>query len=279
MSQVAEKRIAITGAASGLGRALALQFARQGWRVAIGDLNEGRGLETVKAVQSLGVDAFFQHLDVRDMHSLEAWRDAIISRWQGLDLIINNAGVATHGAIDVSSIEDWNWIVDINLMGVVRACQIFTKVFKNQGHGYIINIASMAGLGHIPEMGGYNVTKAGVVALSETLKVELQPSHIGVSVVCPGFFPTNLSESIRSSNPQIKQAISKAFSKSKLSADDVARYTYDKFMSKTFYILPHRNFALFWYLKRLSPPIYFWLLAKNWKKELGVSGLLETKSK
>lgn len=262
MSAKTGKRVAITGAASGLGRSLALHFAREGWQIALGDINDQRGQETQAAITALGVDAFYQHVDVREEASIVKWKDAIVKRWGTLDVVINNAGVACHGRIDESPLDDWDWIIDINLMGVVRGCKIFTSLFKAQGHGHIVNVASMAGLIHSPEMNSYNVTKAGVVALSDTLKSELKSSNIKVSVVCPGFFPTNLTENTRSPNPNIKSVIGKLFSKSKLKAEDVARIVYEGVKAGKFIILPHKDYAAFWYMKRYSPTLYFWSMGR-----------------
>jgi NAD(P)-dependent dehydrogenase (short-subunit alcohol dehydrogenase family) len=266
MSQDSRKRVAITGAASGLGRCLALQYAREGWNVALADINDERGLETQNEILALGVDAFYTHVDVREENSLLRWKDVIVKRWSGLDVVINNAGVAVHGRIDETPDEDWDWIIDINLMGVARGCRIFTSLFKAQGYGHIVNVASIAGLIHSPEMNSYNVTKAGVVALSETIKAELEPFGIKVSVVCPGFFPTNLTENTRSPNPNIKTVINKLFQKSKLKAEDVARIVFEGVKSGRFYILPHKDFAAIWYMKRFSPSVYFWAMSKMVKK-------------
>jgi NAD(P)-dependent dehydrogenase (short-subunit alcohol dehydrogenase family) len=266
MSQESRKRVAITGSASGLGRCLALHYAQQGWNVALADINDARGQETQQEILASAVDAFYTHVDVRDEKSILKWKEAIVKRWGGLDVIINNAGVAVHGGIDETPPEDWEWIVDINLMGVVRGCRIFTSLFKAQGYGHVVNVASIAGLLYSPDMNSYNVTKAGVVALSETMKAELQPYGIQVSVVCPGFFPTNLTENTRSPNPEIKKVINKLFAKSKLKAEDVARIVYEGVQAGRFYILPHRDFAALWYVKRFSPSLYFWAMRKMVKK-------------
>ena len=110
---------------------------------------------------------------------------------------MNNAGIATGGRIDVESLDEWDRVVDINLMGVVRGCRAFTPLFKRQRSGHIVNTASAAGLVHPPMMSSYNTVKAGVVALSETLSHELHPYGVTVSVVCPSFFRTNLADSIQ----------------------------------------------------------------------------------
>ncbi len=262
MTRFPEKRVAITGAASGLGRAMAVFYAKQGWKVALADIHDQRGEETLELIRKLGGDCFYTRVDVREDQSLEQWKNAIVKRWGGLDIIINNAGVGSHGSIDEASLDDWDWVIDINLMGVVRGCRIFTNLFKKQGYGHIVNVASIAGLIHSPEMNSYNVTKAGVVALSETMRAELQPAGIQLSVVCPAFFQTNLTENTRSPNPNIKSVINKLFSQSKISADDIAKIVFESVQAGKFYILPHKNFAAIWYLKRYSPSLYFMLMGK-----------------
>ncbi|MBK8972894.1 MAG: SDR family oxidoreductase [Hahellaceae bacterium] len=250
------KRVAITGAASGLGLALAKKYAAEGWRVALADIQDEAGEAAVKSLALAKDYAFYTHVDVCNTADLQAWRTDIERRWDGLDLLINNAGVATHGAVDEAPLEDWEWVLNINLMGVVRGCKIFIPLFKRQHHGQIVNIASMAGLVHSPEMGSYNASKAGVVAVSETLYGELAGLDIGVSVVCPGFFPTGLAKTARTTNPQVKQVIEKLFQTSRLSADDIADQIFKGAEAGRFYILPHFNYRLVWWLKRYIPELY-----------------------
>jgi NAD(P)-dependent dehydrogenase (short-subunit alcohol dehydrogenase family) len=166
-------RVLITGGASGFGQALATHYARTGHRVLVTDLaHDAPG----------GV--LYRPLDVRDD---EAWSGAvrwIDGNWDGLDLLVNNAGVAAGGRFDSSPVDDWEWLIDTNLMGVVRGCRAFMPMFKSQRGGRIVNVASMAGLVHPPGMSSYNAAKAAVVALSETMLHELAPYGVGVSVVC-----------------------------------------------------------------------------------------------
>lgn len=143
----------------------------------------------------------YLRLDVRrddDWAAAVAWVD---ERWGGLDLLVNNAGVASGGRIDTVPTAEWQWIVDINLLGVARGCFAVTPLFKRQRAGHLVNIASMAGLVHPPTMSAYVATKAGVVGLSESLRYELEPWGITTSVVCPSFFRTNLADSLRDSDP------------------------------------------------------------------------------
>jgi len=143
--------------------------------------------------------------------------------------------------------------MDINLFGVVRGCKVFTRLFKQQGHGYFVNIASMAGLIDSPMMSSYNASKAAVVMLSETLQIELADEGIGVSVVCPSFFKTNLAESMRSTDPRIVKSLHKLFEHGKVSAGQIAAQIYQAQQAGRFYVLPHADARKVWRLKRLLP--------------------------
>lgn len=252
------KRIFITGGASGLGRALALHCAQAGFRVLICDLNNERGQETVSLLRKSGAeDASFLNLDVRSEAALIEARDFLELKWGGVDVVVNNAGVAQAGKIDDVSIDDWEWVVDINLLGVVRGCRTFTPVFKKQGHGHFINIASMAGLLEGPEMSAYSVTKAGVVKLSEVLDMEFAGQNIRVSVVCPAFFPTNLGESLRSTSPDTRQSLQRAFGNSPISCEQVAYQVFRAIEEPRFWVLPHRRERWLWWLKCILPQVWF----------------------
>jgi NAD(P)-dependent dehydrogenase (short-subunit alcohol dehydrogenase family) len=258
-------RIFITGGASGLGRALAERYARAGYRVCIGDLNDARGAETVAALNALGVaEAEYRHCDVTQEADLESAAKWLEERWGGVDIVVNNAGVAQAGGIDEVSIDDWRWIIDINLMGVVRGCKVFTPLFKRQGRGHFVNVSSMAGLMDVPRMDSYNASKAAVVSLSETLQNELYDEHIGVTVVCPSFFKTNLTESMRTPDPGLRIAMEKLLSRSPITAEDVAQHVYRAVERNQFYVLPHPEARRAWLIKRLLPrKLYTALMRKN----------------
>lgn len=252
----AKKTVAITGGASGLGKAMALRYARAGWGVAIADLNDERGEATQAELNDLCGDACYHHVDVRDASAVAGWRDAILERWGHIHVVVNNAGIASHGGIAESSLEDWDFAIDINLMGVVRGCKFFSQTMKQQGYGHIVNIASMAGLIHSPEMNSYNATKAAVVALSETMLFELAPFGIGITVVCPGFFQTNLAESTRSPDSHAQAHVSKMLATSDITADDIADQVFSAVESNQFMLLPHKSYRNTWYWKRFMPSLY-----------------------
>jgi len=264
------KRIFITGGASGLGRALAENYALAGWQVCIGDLNDVRAAETLAALEAIGAVCQYLKCDVTkesDLAKAEAW---LQKNWNGVDIVVNNAGVAASGGIEELSMTDWEWIVDINLLGVVRGCKVFTPMFKRQRSGQFINIASMAGLIHPPMMSAYNATKASVVALSETLYAELAPHGIKVSVVCPAFFRTNLAETQRAANPDVERLTTKLVNKAKVSADEIAKKVKKAVEQGDFHILTHKTERNIWLFKRAVPyRVYAAAVARQTAKMMG----------
>ena len=203
----------VTGGASGLGAALVDEFLKRGDRVLVTDL-----ADTYDAPP--GAD--YRKLDVtsdRDWSEARAWVDLA---WGGLDVLVNNAGIATGGRLDVVSLEEWQGVIDINLLGVVRGCRAFVPMMKAQNSGHLVNTASLAGLVHPPGMASYTAVKAGVVAISETLSYELSPWNIAVSAVCPGFFRTNLASSLAGSDSAVDKIAARLIEKSPLTAPQIA---------------------------------------------------------
>lgn len=251
-----QNRIMITGAGSGLGRELALRWAREGCQLALADVNEAGLAETLKLVREAGGDGFIQRCDVRDYSQLTALAQACEERLGGIDVVINNAGVASGGFFNELSLEDWDWQIAINLMGVVKGCKAFLPLLQ-KSHGKIINIASMAALMQGPAMSNYNVAKAGVVALSESLLIELRDEQVGVHVVCPSFFQTNLLDSFRGPTPAMKQQVGKLLESSPISAADIAEYVYAEVAKGSFMILPHEQGRMAWALKQKNPQLLY----------------------
>ena len=212
-----QNRMMITGAGSGLGRVIAMRWARDGWRLALADVNEAGLAESLKLVREAGGDGFTQRCDVRDYSQLTALAQSCEEKFGGIDVIVNNAGVASGGFFGELSLEDWDWQIAINLMGVVKGCKAFLPLLE-RSKGKIVNIASMAALMQGPAMSNYNVAKAGVVALSESLLVELALVEVGVHVVCPSFFQTNLLDSFRGPSPEMKHQVGKLLESSPISA-------------------------------------------------------------
>ncbi|MDE3010929.1 MAG: SDR family NAD(P)-dependent oxidoreductase [Pseudomonadota bacterium] len=247
----------ITGAASGLGRELARQYLAAGWRVAVFDCDHA-GL----AAAWPDADARVLVLpgDVRSEHDLAGARDRVLTEWGRIDLLVNNAGVALAGALEACSADDWEWIVQINLLGVVRGCRLFLPAMRAQRAGHVVNVASMAGLLYPPGMAAYCATKAGVIALSEVLQAELDGSGIGVSVVCPAFFRTGLARTSRTATPELRRVIEHLVGDSTVPAARIAAAIRAGVSHRRFLITTHRRESLVWLCKRLLPQTWFFRL-------------------
>ncbi len=249
-------KVLITGAASGLGRALALRYAREGAAICIADINMGGAAETLNMVESTGGSGWIYELDVRSEANWNALRDEVVKRWNGIDLVINNAGVATGDRIDAGDWEWWNWIIDINLKGVALGCRTFTPLMKQQGSGAFINVASLAGLLKAPSMASYNATKAAVIAISETMHFELLPYGINVTALCPGFFRTNLNHGMKTSDPDMLKFVDKVFEASALDADDIADAAYKAVQKNQMICNPHPVGRRTYFIKQYLPFLY-----------------------
>ena len=247
------KRVFITGGASGLGQALAMHYAGQGWRVLVGDLDRERCAEMLAQLRAVSPTSDAIACDVTVEADLQAAADWLQQHWGGVDVVINNAGVAQMGGIDIASADDWQWIVDINLLGVVRGCRVFTPMLRAQGGGQLVNVASMAGLVHMPHASAYNATKAAVVALSETLQLELEADRIGVTVVCPAFFRTALARNMRASDPALEAMTKRLVERARIGPEDIARQVFEGVQRGDTHILTHPEARRAWWLKRVLP--------------------------
>jgi NAD(P)-dependent dehydrogenase (short-subunit alcohol dehydrogenase family) len=247
MKHLEGKTAAITGAGSGLGRAMALAFAREGMKIASADVDQ-KGLDETVAL--LGEASLFSmRVDVSKEDDVQAFSNRIDKPF----LVCNNAGVSPLGAVWENSVGDWQWILNVNLWGVIHGVRAFTPRLIAQGEGHIVNTASVAGLISPPGSGAYNVTKHAVVALSESLHHDLRErnSNVGVSVLCPAYVPTGISSSERnrpaglspgivSETTRAKEAtLKKAVASGRLTADDVAKAVVAAVKEDRFYILTH----------------------------------------
>jgi NAD(P)-dependent dehydrogenase (short-subunit alcohol dehydrogenase family) len=200
------KRAFITGAGNGLGLELVRALTRDGWTVGLFDRNVER-LSVVEAdLSAAGFPVLAYPGDVTHADELTVAVNSFAGSHDGLDLMINNAGVAASGGLMDISVEDWRWIIDINFMGVVHGCRAALPHLQRNGSGLLINIASAAAFAAAPGMTSYNATKAAVLSLSETLAAEMLGTGLQVSVVMPGFFKTGLLDSFRGSDAARAQA-------------------------------------------------------------------------
>jgi NAD(P)-dependent dehydrogenase (short-subunit alcohol dehydrogenase family) len=259
MKTFTEKTAVITGAASGFGLEFARMGAQHGMRLVLADLQQD-ALDTVVAeLQGKGAQAIAVRCDVSDAQQVQAVADATVQAFGVPHLVFNNAGVGSGGLIWENSVKDWEWVLGVNLWGVIHGVRIFTPLMLKaakedaQYEGHLVNTASMAGLLNAPNMGVYNVSKHATVSLTETLYQDLSlvSTQVSCSVLCPYFVPTGISHSHRSrpadkagGKPTKSQLIGqtmveKAVSSGKLSAVDVAKIVFDGIAARQFYLYSH----------------------------------------
>lgn len=249
------KKVVITGAGSGLGRALALRYSADGAEICVADVNEQGGKETVEKITQLGGSAFFLTCDITKQWDVDKLAASLSERWQSVDMLVNNAGVATAGPIESESMEQWQWVLDINLVGQVRVTKALLPLLRNSraAERDIINIASQAGITPAPGMGSYSVTKAAMVSFAETAYLELADEGIHVSVVCPSFFDTNLNESLRSDDPGAQAKVNKMIKRSGVTADLIANQIHRQVSARKFMVITHKAGRSAHRLKRFLP--------------------------
>ena len=241
----------ITGAGSGIGRELALACARQGAKVALADIDAAGLAETGRHVTT---DSLQVRCDVSKADDLERLADLTYGKFGAAHLLVNNAGVAVCGPAWAATLEDWKWVLDINLMGVVHGIRAFVPRMLSQGQeGHVVNTASVAGLLSLPGSAVYCVSKHAVVTLSECLLHDLRVagSRIGVSVLCPAFVNTGIAQSQRNRPAELAQtnplaapyeeAMRRAVAAGKITAADVAALTLEAVKNDRFYVLPHQK--------------------------------------
>ena len=255
--------IAITGAGSGFGAALAHRYAAAGWNVAVTDIDEARARQTLFEIKSFAGDSFAMPLDITSAEHWQQLQDTVMEQWGGLMVLINNAGVAAAGNIEDTSIEDWQWVLDIDLLGVVRGCHQFAAMMKRQQAGHIVNISSFAGLAGLPFVSAYGVAKAGVVALSEALRAEMHPYGVGVTVACPAFVKTGLLDTFRSTKDDTRATVNRWMETSGVTAEQVAEDIANAVRENTFLLLTHDKTRTAWRLKRWLPERYYKMVAKR----------------
>ena len=257
MTESHNARAVVTGAGSGIGRAFALELAKRGGEVVCADISLARAEETVRLVVENGGTA---HPVVCDVASREQVEDlalfAELTFGAAPTLVINNAGVGIGGTpVGDIGFDNWNWALGINLWGVIHGCEIFTPGMRAAGKGGFINVASAAGFAAAPLMGPYNVGKAGVMSLSETMAAELSGTGIRVTVLCPTFVKTNVAIDGRITDTGAKLA-GKLMASTGFSPERIAVDTLNKYDRGRLSVVPQIDAKLIWRLKRIAPALY-----------------------
>lgn len=257
MEELKGKTAVISGGAEGIGLSIAHELGNQGMNLVLADINAQQLARAEQGLLDAGVLVHTVGLDAADLTQWETVAQEAVSRFGKVHLLVNNAGVSGHtAAVDDTQDEEWRWVVDVNLMGVVHGTRVMVPLIKShQEGGWIVNVASMAGFAGLPLGSPYSATKAAVVALAESWRAELEPENIYVSVLCPGFVKTRIHESERN-KPDAYAAESKAPSGiaqlmsdqvaavvgSGMDVDVVGKRVVEAIQAKELYIFTHPNF-------------------------------------
>lgn len=254
MQPLRDKVAVITGAAGALGMALATRFASEGMRLALADVDAAALAATEKTLSAAGAKVVSLPVDVAQLADVKALAERTLAAWGAVHIVCNNAGVAPLGAVWEATSADWDWVLGVNLKGVIHGVQVFTPLLLAQNAGHIVNTASVAGLISPPGMGAYAVSKHAVVALSECLYHDLQQreSAVRCSVLCPAYFPSGIADSERNRPAHLHEEAGKSLQRQeqeaglrravqsgRMSADDIAHATLRAVLEERFWILTH----------------------------------------
>ena len=250
MQELAGKVAVITGGGSGFGLAMGHKFAAEGMAVVLADIDEAALQEAAAEIDG---EVMTHRADVTKFEDMEALAAAAIDRFEQVNVVCNNAGIAAFGGMLEMSVSDWQWVIDVDLMGVVHGVKAFLPHLVEHGDGHIVNTASVSGFLSQPGMSAYNAAKFGVIALSESLFYELQvlESTVGVSVLAPAWVQTRIFEADRyrpgAESPEgtvaelVRPMMVKLAERGRLTAEDIADRVAEGVKANQFYILPHKG--------------------------------------
>jgi len=279
VTDLSGKTVLVTGSGSGIGRASALAFARRGANLVLCDINK-EGLDGTEAeLHALQRGDVSSHLvDVADRRQMADFAAAVHERVGAVDILMNNAGVAIGGAFLDTPLDDWDWIVGINLMGVVHGCHFFVPRMVERGRGgHVVNVSSAAGYTASSALPAYVTTKFGVLGLSESLRDELIPHRIGVTAICPGIIDTPITRAAKLVGPiateQMRAEMVSRYQRRGYGPDRVAENVL-RAIQRNRAVAPISPEAwVLYYLKRFAPGLLRWVAhraALRQRRQLGV---------
>jgi NAD(P)-dependent dehydrogenase (short-subunit alcohol dehydrogenase family) len=276
ISNLSGKVVLVTGAGSGIGRETALAFARRGADLVVCDVNETASARTADDIRALGRKAASHFVDVADRERMRAFADAVHAEVEAVDVLVNNAGVGLGAAFLDTTLEDWDWIIGINLCGIVHGCHFFVPKMVARGRGgHVVNVASAAGYLASEALSAYSTTKFAVVGLSEALRDELKPRGIGVTAICPGIVDTPITGAARlrgkAALPGARERMVEFYRRRNYGPELVAEKIL-KAVARDAALAPVSPEAwVTYFLKRLSPGFTAWLnrrLAERFERQL-----------
>lgn len=270
-----KKRILITGATSGFGAALAYALAERGWKVAVSGREADAIERTVASVNQRGGEGLGLMLEVRDKKQWDVAKKKLAKAWGGIDILCNNAGVADSNKMLDMTDADWEKLLTINLDGVINGCRTYAPDFVKQESGYILNVASIAGLLSMPEMANYSVSKAGVISLSETMSAELSGANVGVTVLCPSGFRSSLFDNAAregrnvTKTSSVARVIQRDMDKGKHTSETVAVFALKDMEAGKLYSIPQPLYRFAWTAKRIAPNTFYKAVGWLYRNQLG----------
>jgi NAD(P)-dependent dehydrogenase (short-subunit alcohol dehydrogenase family) len=256
-----ERYAIVTGAASGLGREYCVQLARAGYHVAASDINQPGADETRRLVEQAGGSGRVEICDVTNIDAWHSLRARLQADWPRLDVLVNNAGMYASSHIGTLDLSEFERVVRLNLWGVIYGCDtmipwLIATAEKLRTHCHIINMASIYGLYSPPGMAAYNVSKAGVVSLSETLYGELRGTNVGVTAICPGPIPTSFVDNASFDDADLRQLVEQKVHQSRLTPESVVAAALRGMRRRQLYVPLGFGERCYWYLKRLLPQTF-----------------------
>lgn len=250
-----KKRAFITGGASGLGKAFASLLLTEGWTLGIADINPTHITETIASWEHFQNKVFSYPIDVTQSKDLQHVAEEFAEKLGGVDIVINCAGVAAGGEFELFSLTDFNRVLDVNFKGVLYSCKAFVPILLKQQSGLIINVASAAAFASAPLMSSYNVSKAAVSSLTETLQAEYSKKGVRFALVMPTFFRSDLHNNIIGVGESLQSAYN-LLTEAKIDADWVAQKAFKKIDRGQFYIVLPTDAKIVWFVKRHFPKFY-----------------------
>lgn len=260
------KTAIVTGGGSGLGKAFCLQLAREGWAVSCADIDQAAAQQTVDEIAAAGGIARADRLDVGSVEAWETLAKELSSDWPQLDLLVNNAGICGAGEVGDAPLSDVHRILQTNLLGTIHGCHAMLPWLKANGGGHIVNISSIASVVSAPSMAAYNASKAGVLSLSETLYAELRPANVGVTVVIPGFFASQLTRRGLYHTDMQRATAEEYTDRSQFTAEDVVQQTLKAVSKRKLYVVVGSRARAAWQLKRIAPTTWLKWVGKIYRQ-------------
>jgi short-subunit dehydrogenase len=249
-------RSVVTGAGRGIGRSIAIGLAKRGSSVVVTDVDEEAADDTARAINDAGGRAIAKRCDVRNVDDMKAIATAAEDAFGTTELLVNNAGVMAAGQVDEIPLDEWRFCIDVNLWGTIHGCHVFVPAMKKRGFGKILNVGSIAGVICTPETAPYNVTKAGILALSETLSSELGMWGIDVTALCPTAVNTGFFDAMRTPNALHARMAKKALFGAVRHPDEVALAALDAVDAGRLYVFPQLDGKALWGIKRIMPRVF-----------------------